>query len=275
MLKFARYSSSLAKVWIKYDGGQIIEVSTAGCDDISDLTEAIKLKLPFPDYYSSRITLHPSWTAPAFPPNLSIADLHKSAESNAGDVLLFVKAPKSKAAIIMSSNIADADKLLILQDLHQIESNERLFKTEIALREHEIKFQKERNAVLLKEKEQETFYKLYYQQLAAIRGLIKLYENNFKEIIFYNNNLSRNDKWRAFLQGSDKNFRPFEKAGFTVDEVCRHVDSISNCNSAYIESIDAVLGLIVTANGTLSETQMEIIKILVGESSWRHIIRFE
>jgi hypothetical protein len=44
-------SSTLAQIWIKHDRGQAVQVSTAGCVNLSDLAEAIKSKLS-PKLYS-------------------------------------------------------------------------------------------------------------------------------------------------------------------------------------------------------------------------------
>jgi hypothetical protein len=275
MVKIARYSSSLAKLWVKYNGSQLIKVSTIGCDDIGDLIIAIKRILPnqLSVFDSSQITLHQSLTDPAICPGLSIADIYKSDKANSIETPLFVKAQEksiSKIEIVLSSNMADSDKHSILKDLLQMESKEK----EVQSKEKEIQWQKERINELQQQKDQETLYKLHYQQLLTVRGLIELYEKNFGETLF-KKNLSRLEKWKAYLQSGKENFKPFKEAGFTVDQVSNHVDMIFKSHSADIHSVKAVEGLILKAKGNLTDDQMKVVKIIVGVSPWKDLLSIE
>ena len=244
MLKIARYSSSLAKLWVQHNGTQAIKVSTTGCKDVTDLTEAIKKALPqLSTFASYNITLHWSLNDPAIRPGLSIADLYKS---NTDITPLIVK--------------------------HHIDLFEFLSKEkEIESKEKEIEWQKERIIEIIKQKEQETLYKLHYQQLLTVRGLIEMYEKNFGEPLL-KKNLSRLEKWKVYLQSRKENFQPFEDAGFSVDQVSNHVDMIFKSHSADIHSVKAVEGLILKAKGNLTHDQMKVVRILVEVSPWKDLL---
>ena len=79
----------------------------------------------------------------------------------------------------------------------------------------------ERIGKLLKEIEQETLYRLHYQQVLTVRRLIVLFEENFGVSVL-KKNLSRLKKWNAYLQYKNENFKPLKEAGFTVDQVSNH-----------------------------------------------------
>ena len=273
MFKIVRSSSSLSKLWVKHNGSQAIKVSTAGCKDISELAEAIKKELPkqLSAFDSNQITLHQSLTDPALEPDFQISSI--TAAGLSAKVPLIVKTQETsynKFAIVMSSNIADSYKHSILKDLMQLESKEK----EVQSKEKEVQWQKERIAELLQQKEQETLYKLHYQQLLTVRGIIELYEKNFGENLL-KKNLSRLEKWKAYLQCRNENFKPFKEAGFTVDQVSNHVDMIFKSHSADIHSVKAVEGLILKAKGNLTDDQMKVVKIIVGVSPWKDVISIE
>ena len=251
MLKIARYSSSLAKLWVQHNGTQAIKVSTTGCKDVSDLTEAIKKALPrLSAFPSNNISLHRSLNDPAIRPGLSIADLYKS---NTDIKPLIVK--------------HHIDLFEFLSKEKEIESKEK----EIESKEKEIEWQKERVIEILKQKEQETLYKLHYQQLLTVRGLIEMYEKNFGEPLL-KRNLSRLEKWKVYLQSRKENFQPFKEAGFSVDQVGNHVDMIFKSHSADIHSVKAVEGLILKAKGNLTHDQMKVVLILVEFSPWKDLL---
>jgi hypothetical protein len=70
-------SSTLAQIWIKHDRGQAVQVSTAGCVNLSDLAEAIKSKLS-PKLYSisvDEITVLKTAKYTALCHSLLVADL--------------------------------------------------------------------------------------------------------------------------------------------------------------------------------------------------------
>jgi hypothetical protein len=77
-------SSTLAQIWIKHERVQAVQVSTAGCVNLSDLAEAIKSKLS-PKLYSisvDEITIHKSAKHAPFRSGLLIADLKRTVKAN-------------------------------------------------------------------------------------------------------------------------------------------------------------------------------------------------
>ena len=69
----------------------------------------------------------------------------------------------------------------------------------------------------------------------------------------------------------NENFKPFEKEGFTVEQVSTQVDMIFKSHSADIHSIKAVEGLILKAKGKLSEDQVKIVKVIIDASVWNDV----
>ena len=286
MLKLVRYSSSLI-FWAKTKGGRAVKVNAAGCKDVSDLTEVIKKKLPreLNSFDPGQLTLHRSMEEPAFEPDLQISSI--SAAGSSSKMPLIVKpfdASTVKADVVIASNISQSFKNDIVKDILKLEGKEREIKSkerEIKSRAREIKSKEEQiqlleniNATLLFQKEQETLYKLHYQQLLTVRGLVELYEKNFGERIT-KKNTSRVDKWKEFLSSRYESFAPFKAAGFTIDQVCHHVDMIFKSHSADIHSIKIVEGLKLQVRGKLTNEQMKVLKVIVESSIWKDIIVIE
>ena len=292
----ARHSSSLAHLWVKHNGGQSIKVSTLGCSDVDDFIDAIRKRLPNQLCYldANQLKLHESVSDPALEPDVGISRISAAGLSAKAPLIvkthaqipLIVKTQPQiplivkthdKLNTVMSSNIEKSAKLIILHDLYLVEAKEKEVEAkekEVEAKEKEIQWQKERITELVQQKEQESLYKLHYQQLLTIRGLIELYEKNFGEKLL-KKNLSRLEKWKAYLQSRDERFKPFKEAGFTVDQVGHHVDTIFKSHSADIHSVKAVEGLILKAKGNLTDDQMKIVKIIVGVSPWKDVISIE
>ena len=89
-----------------------------------------------------------------------------------------------------------------------------------------------------------------------------MYEKNFGEKLL-KKNLSRLEKWKAYLQHRNENFKPFKEAGFTVDQVSYHVDMIFKSHSADIRSIKLIEGLLFKARGNLTADQLKVVKIIL------------
>jgi len=277
MFKIVRFGSSISKLWFKYNGSQAIQVSTAGCVNVNDLTKLIKNELPRQLFASdsNQITLHERLTDPALEPEFQISSISAAGLSAKVPLIVKTQEPTNNIAILMSSHMADSDKISILQELWQSKEKEVQSKEkEVQSKEREVQWQNERIAELLQQKEQETLYKLHYQQLLTVRGLIELYEKNFGENLL-KKNLSRLEKWKAYLQSRNENFKPFKEAGFTVDQVSNHVDMIFKSHSADIHSVKAVEGLILKAKGNLSDDQMKVVKVIVAVSPWKDIVSIE
>ena len=291
MFQIVRFSSSLASLWVKHNTSQPFQLSTFGCVNISDLTEAIK-KLPA--YHDNQITLHKSLTDPALDPTLQISSI--SAAGLSDKLPLIIKTQEiHKFDIVMFSNIAQSDKLSILKDLSQVQSlkdlqqqkekevewlKERVFELQ-QQKEKEVQLlrdlqqEKEKEVEWLKEqKDSETAYKLHYMQLLSVRGLIEEYEKNFGESL-RKKRTSRFEKWKTYLESGKEKFRPFEEAGFTVDQVCHHVDTIYNSHSADVHSLKLVEGLVLKVKGKLTLDQMKVVQIINEESRWKDIISIE
>ena len=105
-----RYRSSLSKLWIKHNGNQATQVSTAGCLNISDFAEAVKKKLPkqLSAFDSNQLTLHKSLTDAPFEPDFllsSISDAGLSAKFP-----LFVKTQESITATQKTIFVRDIDE---------------------------------------------------------------------------------------------------------------------------------------------------------------------
>ena len=110
MLRIVRYSSSLAKLWVKHNGSQAIKVSTSGCKDISDLAKAIKKELPkqLSAFDSNQITLHTSLTDAALEPDFLIASI--SAAGLSAELPLFVKTQESITTIHKTIFVQEIDR---------------------------------------------------------------------------------------------------------------------------------------------------------------------
>ena len=121
--------------------------------------------------------------------------------------------------------------------------------------------------------ESETVQKLHYQQLLTVRSIIEKYENGFGKNIV-DQNISRYKKWKQFLK-SPLNFKPFEDAGFTKDEVCNSIDKIYKRHSADIHSVRADHGLVIQAGNLLTGPELEIVKIIVANSPWQGLITIQ
>ncbi len=107
MLRSIRYSSSVAKLWIKHNGCQATEVPTAGCLHVSDFAKVIKLELPrqLSAFDSNQITLHPSLEASALDPDFQLSRIATAGSS--AQTPLFVK------------TITAARKTIYIQDIDE------------------------------------------------------------------------------------------------------------------------------------------------------------
>ena len=123
----------------------------------------------------------------------------------------------------------------------------------------------------MSDKEQETLYKLHYQQLLTVRSVIENFEKNFSMNLKKKNN-SRIDKWKEFLDASDEQFKPFKDAGLSVSKVSGEIDVIFKRHSAEIHSVHLVEGLVLDARGLLSPEQLMIIRIVIQNSPWRGLV---
>jgi len=112
MLRIVRYSSSLSKLWFKHNGSQAITVSTSGCENVSDLTKAIKKEFSpkLNSYSSDQLTLHKKLTDPPIRPGLTIAELSKFSEPNTDESPLFVKTQEANTKIQKTIFIQDIDE---------------------------------------------------------------------------------------------------------------------------------------------------------------------
>jgi hypothetical protein len=105
MLKIIRRSSTIASLWVKYNGGQPLEIPTAGCGNVSNLAKAVKKQFsPELDRFSpAQLTLHKSLTDPPLKPGLpleSIPSAGLSAESPLIVKTLGSSAPAQKTILI-------------------------------------------------------------------------------------------------------------------------------------------------------------------------------
>jgi hypothetical protein len=107
-LRLVRYSSSLAKLWVKHNGGQATQVSTRGCLNISDFAKAIKKELPkqLSAFDSNQLTLHKSLTDAALEPDFPIASI-----SDAG------LSAKSPLLVKTQESITTTQKTIFVQDI--------------------------------------------------------------------------------------------------------------------------------------------------------------
>ena len=118
---------------------------------------------------------------------------------------------------------------------------------------------------LLKER---LLYKLHYQQLLTIRSVIKMFEKSFGK----QNHLSRIENWKKYLANSE-HFKPFEEIGLTEDGVSTQVDMLFKSHSADIHFLKTVEGFSLEPKGFLTAEQEKIVKILIGNSPWKHLIK--
>jgi hypothetical protein len=109
------YSSVVSTRWAKYNGGLSIQVATTGCVKTADFTDAIKKKLPnqLKDFDYSLITLHESANGPAMDPDLPLSSCQAGLSATSP---IFVKTPKSKISLILSSNLNQDMKEMMLNE---------------------------------------------------------------------------------------------------------------------------------------------------------------
>ena len=128
MLRIVRYSSSIAKVWVKHNGDLAVKVPTVDCKDISDLAKAIKEKLsPELSLFSvAQLTFHSTLTDAALEPDFLISSISEAGLSAKSP--LFVKVPekKSTVALVLHSNITIEEKESLLEDFLQAKDREAL-----------------------------------------------------------------------------------------------------------------------------------------------------
>jgi hypothetical protein len=110
MLRIVRYSSSLAKLWVKHNGGQAIQVSTCGCLNISDFAKAIKRELSpeLNSYSPAQLTLHKTLTDAPLEPDFLLSSISTAGQS--AKLPLFVKTQES---------ITTTQKTIFVQDIDE------------------------------------------------------------------------------------------------------------------------------------------------------------
>ena len=143
---------------------------------------------------------------------------------------------------------------------NEIQSKDELLKEKITSKDKDIEH-------LTKEKERESLYKLHYQQLLTIRSVIEMFEKSFGK----QNHLSRIENWKKYLENPE-NFKPFEETGLTEDGVSTQVDMLFKSHSADIHFLKTVEGFSLASKGFLTAEQEKIVKILIGNSPWKHLI---
>lgn len=180
---------------------------------------------------------------------------------------------KRLIGIILKSDktIEEQEDLLVSLQNYQKEKEIALIEKETALIKLENK--EELFKLVLKQKENETVLKLHYQQLLTVRSIIEKYENAFGKNLL-DQKISRYNKWKQFLK-SPLNFKPFQDAGFTEDEVCNSIDQIYKRHSADIHSVRAEEGLVIQAGNLLTGPELEIVKIIVANSPWQGLITIQ
>eukprot|EP00842_Homolaphlyctis_polyrhiza_P000765 jgi/Hompol1/168/HPOL_003018-RA len=230
MLKIARYKSTLAKLWIKHNGGQVIQVPTAGCDNVSDLVKAVKKELPIKltAFDSNELTLHQAMDATALEPDLPISSI--SAAGLSAKSPLIVKAPekKSKVALVLQSNATIEEKESLLEDFLQAKEREVQAKDrEMQAKEREVQA-KDSLLEELKEKlrgiESE---RDFLKGTLNARSILERYEKRFKDKNFsrtqnWKMHLDRNPALMARLQECDKNISWHDK----VVDIYKHLSEI-------------------------------------------------
>ena len=143
---------------------------------------------------------------------------------------------------------------------NEIQSKDELLKEKITSKDKDIEH-------LTKEKERESLYKLHYQQLLTIRSVIEMFEKSFGK----QNHLSRIENWKKYLE-NPQHFKPFEETGLTEDGVSTQVDMLFKSHSADVHFLKTVEGFSLVSKGFLTAEQEKIVKILIGNSPWKHLI---
>ena len=115
----------------------------------------------------------------------------------------------SLVQLILKSKIPDEEKALLLEMEIKKEALEKELNNEKEKNQLLLDLSNEKINTLAKEKEQETVYKLHYQQLLTVRAVIENYEKNFGDKL-RTKNISRMDKWTIF-QALTKNSNPSRK----------------------------------------------------------------
>ena len=208
MLKIVRYSSTLAKLWVKHNGGQATQVPAAGCVNVSDLLKTIKKELsPELDRFSpAQLTLHKTLYDAALEPDLpldSIADAGLSAK-----VPLLVKVPgkTSKVALVLQSNATLEEKVTMLEDL--LESEMKAKDREVQAKDQAV--QAKDQTVQAKDREVQAKDSLLQQLKEKLQGIeserdflkgtldarniLEKYEKRFE-----GKNLGREKNWKMHL----------------------------------------------------------------------------
>ncbi|KAL5033821.1 hypothetical protein RTP6_001729 [Batrachochytrium dendrobatidis] len=216
MLRIARYKSTLAKLWIKHNGGQVIQVPTAGCDSVSDLVKTVKKELPkqLTAFDSNELTLHQAVDATALEPDLPISSI--SAGGLSAKSPLIVKAPekKSKVALVLQSNATIEEKESLLEDFLQAKDREMQAKDSL------LEELKEKLRGIESERD-------FLKGMLNACSILEKYEKRFKD-----KNLSRTQNWKmhldrnpalkARLQECDKNIAWHDK----VVDIYKHLSEI-------------------------------------------------
>ncbi|KAJ8331065.1 hypothetical protein O5D80_001075 [Batrachochytrium dendrobatidis] len=199
-------------IWIKHNGSQVIQVSTAGCDNVSDLVKTVKKELPkqLTAFDSNELTLHQTVDATTLEPDLPISSI--SAAGLSAKSPLIVKAPekKSKVALVLQSNATIEEKESLLEDFLQAKDREMQAK----------------DSLLEELKEKLRGIESERDSLNAC-SILEKYEKRFKD-----KNLSRTQNWKmhldrnpalkARLQECDKNIAWHDK----VVDIYKHLSEI-------------------------------------------------
>lgn len=233
---FARYSSSIAKLWVKHNGGQATQVSTAGCVNVSDFADAIKRKLPkqLSAFDPNQITIHKALSDAALEPDLPLSTFTDAGLSAKSPLLVQVPGKTSKVALVLQSNATPEVKQLLLEEL---------FESELKAKESELKSKEDKELLLasndsllqeLKEKLQgiESDREFLKGTLNA-RNILEKYEKPFKRenltrAQYWKRHLDCNPALKARLQECDKDIPWHEKA---VD-IYKHLSEIVHTDTS-------------------------------------------
>ncbi len=184
MLRIVRYSTSLARLWVKHNGSQATQVSTASCVNVSDLAEVIKQKLPkkFSAYDSDEITIHQALDDTALEPDVPLASISAAGLSAKRPLLVKVPGKRSKVGSELHLNATIEEKESLLEDLLQARDREVKAKDSL-LEELREKIQKaEAERALLK-------------GTLDARHILETYEGRFRKA-----KLSRAENWGRHLE---------------------------------------------------------------------------
>ncbi|KAJ3112422.1 hypothetical protein HDU96_004565 [Phlyctochytrium bullatum] len=122
------------------------------------------------------------------------------------------------------------------------------------------------------ERDRELMYRLHCEGKLTVRALIQIYEMKFSDKIA-RLNAPRMEKWMIYLNGHDKRSKPFEEAGYYMENAGEEVQELFKSSSAEIHSVKADSGLLlIKATGRLTPDQVAVLKAMVKSAGWRSVI---